>query len=144
MSSLFDTSVLLASLLRAHPHHERAMSVVDPVRSGQAEGFVAVHGLLELYAVLTRLRVSPRIGPEAAQRMIRDDLLATSEIVALTGREYRRLIDALADLSIAGGATYDALQAACARKAGVARLYTFKAAALRRVAPDLETMIVAP
>jgi predicted nucleic acid-binding protein len=99
---------------------------------------------MELYAVLTRLPVSPRIGPDAARRMIRGNVLGNFEIVALTSREETRLVDAVAELAITGGSTYDAIHAATARKAKAERLYTFNVDDFRRVAPDLVSIIVAP
>ena len=144
MTCLLDTSVLLASVLESHAHHPRARSVVDEVRRGDVVGYVSAHALAELYAVLTRIPVSPSIGPEAAHRMIRDNILGNFEVVALTAGDYRRLIEELPERSVAGGATYDALHAACARKAGVDRIYTFNVSDFRRVAPDLTSKIVAP
>lgn len=99
---------------------------------------------MELYAVLTRLPVSPRIGPDAAHRMIRGNVLGNFEIVALTSREQTRLVDAVAELAITGGSTHDAIHAATARKAKAERLLTFKVDDFRRVAPDLVSIIVAP
>jgi predicted nucleic acid-binding protein len=142
--AVFDTSVLLASLVASHPHHARAMTTVNEVRSERVKGCVAAHGIVELYAVLTRLPVSPRIGPDAAHRMIRDNVMGNFEIVALTAREQTRLIDAVAKLAITGGSTYDAIHAATARKTKAERLYTFNVDDFRRVAPDLIPTIVAP
>jgi predicted nucleic acid-binding protein len=144
MRIFLDTSVLVASLVSTHPHHQAAMAVVRRVLSAKDEGTVAAHGVAETYAVLTTLPVSPRIGPEVARRLITDNVVAHFQTIALTSREHERLIDGLAENGIAGGTTYDALQAACAEKAGASRLYTFNVGHFRRVAPHLAKRIVAP
>lgn len=144
MKVFFDTSVLVASCVRAHPHHARAISVVREAARGGDHGHVAGHGLSETYAVLTTLPVTPRIGPEAAHRMIADNILECFTVVALTSREHGHLIGSLSESGIVGGATYDAVHAACARKADVDRLYTFNVSHFRRVAPDLVDRVVAP
>jgi predicted nucleic acid-binding protein len=140
----FDTSVLVASLVREHPHHTRAMGVVAQALGGSARAYIAAHGVAETYAVLTTLPVTPRIGPETAYRLLKQNVLARFETVAITAREYHRTIAALADAAIVGGATYDAIHAACARKAGVDRIYTFNLSHFVRVAPDLRERLAAP
>ena len=62
MKVLFDTSVLVASLVAKHPHHQRAMAVIERVLKGSDSAVVAAHALVETYSVLTRLPVTPRIG----------------------------------------------------------------------------------
>jgi predicted nucleic acid-binding protein len=140
----FDSSVLVASLVARHPHHPRAMSVVSRALRGQDKAHVAAHGLAETYAVLTTLPVTPRIGPDAAHRLVHENVAVLCEVIALESKEYAEVIAAQAELGISGGAVYDALHAACARKAGVRRLFTFNVSHFRRVAPDLEERIVAP
>lgn len=144
MKVLLDTSVLVASLVSAHPHHRRALPIVQGVVQGRVEGCVAAHGLAETYAVLTTLPVSPRIGPESALRLVGENVAGHFEAVALSAREYARLIATLPERGVLGGAVYDAIHAECARKAGVARLYTFDVPDFRRVAPDLVDRITAP
>ena len=144
MRAFYDTSVLVASLVAAHPHHAAAMEAARGVLSGKHEGLVCAHGLAETYAVLTTLPIRPRISPDAARRLVVENILGRFETVALTAREYERLLEGLADEGISGGATYDAIQCACARKARATRVYTFNVAHFRRVAPDLASRVVAP
>jgi predicted nucleic acid-binding protein len=127
-----------------HPHHQRTAHLVRRVLSGDDQGFVAAHGLAETYAVLTTLPVTPRIGPEAAVKLIEENLLPHFEVMTLTAREVGRLILALAGHGVIGGATYDAVQLACARKARARRIYTFNVKDFRRLDPDLADRIVAP
>lgn len=70
MKHFFDTSVLVAALERAHPHHERAAPKLQSVIDGEAMGFMGVHSLAQTYAALTRVPVVHRIRPEDVQQVI--------------------------------------------------------------------------
>ena len=144
MKVFVDTSVLVASLVQRHPHHARAMTVVHRVLRGTDRGHVAAHGLAETYAVLTSSPITPRVGPEAAAKLLRENVLANFRTAALSAREYERIVMKLADDGIAGGAVYDAIQAECARKIAADRIYTFNVGHFHRVAPALAARITAP
>ena len=144
MKAFLDTTVLVASVVQQHPHHARAMSVIRRLLQGKDEGHIAAHGLAESYAVLTTLPVTPRIGPETAQKLIEENFLTRFAVVALTAREYSRLVSELAERGILGGATYDAIQILCAKKAGAERVYTFNVEHFRRLAGELADNVVAP
>jgi predicted nucleic acid-binding protein len=144
MKVFLDTSVIVASLVSEHPHHQRAMAVVRRILDGKDTGSVAAHGVAETYAVLTTLPVSPRIGPETAQKLIAENVLKQLEVVALTPSEYGRLVATLPERGVIGGATYDALQLACAEKSAVARIYTFNVAHFKRIGAQLAGKISAP
>lgn len=146
MKALFDTTVLVASAVREHGHHARAMALIQSALETSVKGCVAAHGLAEMYAVLTTLPVSPRIGPDVAERLVADNVLAHFEVIALTSREYGRLLSSLARRGVRGGATYDAIHLACAEKASVDRIYTFNVADFRRLAddPSVAARIAAP
>lgn len=144
MKLFFDTSVLVASLVAAHPHHSRAISALRPVIAGDDTGMLAAHSLCEVYAVLTSLPVTPRIGPAAAHQLIEQNLRERLSPVALDADEYLRLVGSLPRAQVSGGATYDALLLAAARKARADRIYTFNLDHFQRLAPDLLGLIAAP
>lgn len=146
MKLFFDTTVLVASVVREHPHHARALPAIERALKAKNTGYVAAHGLAEMYAVLTKLPITPRIGPEDARRLVTDNVVAHFEVVALTAREYTRFVDTLASRRIVGGATCDALHLACAAKADADRIHTFNVADFRRLAadPGLHARISAP
>jgi predicted nucleic acid-binding protein len=139
-----DTTVLVASVVQHHPHHARALSVMERILVGDDQAYVAAHGLAESYAVLTTLPITPRIGPEAAKKIIEDNFVAHLSVVALTAREYVRLVSALAELGVLGGSTYDSLHLLCAKKVRAERIYTFNIAHFRRLAGEQADRIVAP
>ncbi|CAN5117081.1 PIN domain-containing protein [soil metagenome] len=138
---LLDTSVLVPALVQALPRHERARQHLQSALSRDAALCVAAHSLAELYAVLTRLPMSPRIGPRPARRLI-DDNLAAAEIVSLETADYQSVLDRCAELNLTGGVIYDALIARAAEKAGADELLTFNVRDFNRVWPAGESVIV--
>jgi predicted nucleic acid-binding protein len=144
MKVLLDTSVLIAAFVEGHPDHERALSWVQRIKSREIAGAVAAHSLAELYAVLTVLPIRPRIPPEGAWQIIRENLLKGFEIITLSTADYRTVIQALAASHISGGAIYDALIARAAEKARVDHLVTLNPDDFRRVWPPLTERVLTP
>ena len=144
MKVLFDTSLLVAAMVEAHPAHGVALPWLQRAKAKTDTGLIAAHTLAELYAILTRLPVNPRISPALALQLIRSNVLATCTVVALADADYVTVLDHLARLGIAGGAVYDALLLHTAWKAGVDQVVTLNAHDFRRVYPALADKIVAP
>ena len=61
MNVLFDTSVLVAARVAAHPAHRRARPWLRRAKGGEVGFLVAAHTLAERYAVLTRLPTAHRL-----------------------------------------------------------------------------------
>jgi predicted nucleic acid-binding protein len=114
-----DTSVLIASLDPDEPHHAACDRLVEAGRH-QING----HALAETFSVLTGGRASRRLGPAAAARLIQDSLLPYVQVLTLTGRELMTALAACEARGIRGGAVYDWLHLAAARKAGAALFVT--------------------
>jgi predicted nucleic acid-binding protein len=144
MRVLADTSVLVAGMVESHPAHERAFPWLVRAYERQVELLVCSHSLAELYAVLTTLPVRPRIRPDTARRMIRDNVESVATIVELCADDYRETMDRLSELGLSGGVIYDALAARAARKANADRLLTLNESDFRRVWPDGGECITAP
>jgi len=144
MKIFCDTSVLVAALVEAHPNHLRAVEWLHGARAGKHELIIASHTLAELYSVLTRLPVRPRIPPSTAWRLIHTNLEGCSTIAPLSTADYLQVVKQMADRGLSGGIIYDALIAHTARRAEVARLLTFNAKDFRRVWPEGEAIIYEP
>jgi predicted nucleic acid-binding protein len=144
MRVLFDTSSLVAAMIEGHPAHNLALPWLQRVKAKTDTGLIAAHTLAELYAILTRLPVSPRISPVLALQLVRSNVLDTCTVVSLSGADYVTLLDHLAGLGIAGGAVYDALLLHAAWKSGVDQVVTLSAHDFRRVYPALADKIVSP
>ena len=142
MRVFFDTSVLVAAMVEGHPRHAAAWSWLQRVRQRTDMGFVAAHSLAESYAVLTRMPLHPRISPALAVQLIRTNVLATCEVVALSENDYATLLDHLAEVEIAGGAVYDAVLLYTANKVNVDLIVTLNESDFRRVYPALAGKII--
>jgi predicted nucleic acid-binding protein len=134
--ALMETSCLVALIVATHPARPRVLPWHQQVVRGEIQGVLAAHTLAETFSVLTRMPLIPRISPAIAWEAIKRNT-ARYRVMALTAREYSRVLGDLAARSIGGGPTYDALIAAVARKADVDLLLTLNPGHFQRVAPDL-------
>ena len=118
--------------------------MLEAVQSGRDEGVISTHSLAECYSALTTLPVDPRVQPVEARELIEGNIKARFERVNATEQGYADAIDCCVRQGLANGPVYDALLLACARVAGAERIYTFNLDDFRRLAPDLDGIIVAP
>jgi len=144
MKVLFDTSVLIAALIDSHPEFPVAFSWLSKVKHGEIKGYLGTHTLAELYAVLSSLPTQRKISPNDIWRLIQESILANFEVVELTKRDYRVILESLAKSNIRGGATYDALIAHAAAKAKVDKLLTFNPGHFKRVYPSIAKLVEKP
>jgi hypothetical protein len=70
--------------------------------------------------------------------------LASHTVIALSGQDYGKLIEDLAQAGVAGGAVYDAVIAKAAELANVDHLLTFNVSHFQRVWPGGANRVVAP
>ena len=144
MKILLDTSVLVAALLETHSFHESAFNWLEKVRDNSHEAVVSAHSLAELYAILTRLPVKPTISPGVAQELIKDSVIDVCKVIHLTPQDYDTVIDRMAELSIIGGAVYDALIMQVASKVAVDAIITLNEKDFRRVHPEFADKVRTP
>ena len=144
MRTLFDTSVIIAALIEAHPMHQRAFPWLKQAKEHEFELIVAAHTVAELYAVLSTLPTKPRISPAVAWRLISENIEAVGRIVSLTAGEYNSAIKKISEMGLPGGIIYDALIAKVAEKSEVERLLTLNSDHFKRVWPDGKKIIVSP
>ena len=144
MKALFDTSVIVAGLIEAHPMHGRAFPWIKQVKDEKLELVVAAHTIAESYAVLSSLPIKPRISPLVARKLLLENVESFGKIISLTPAEYLNTINRLSKIGLAGGIIYDALIAKVAQKSRVERLVTINVEDFRRVWPEGEDVIVAP
>jgi predicted nucleic acid-binding protein len=140
----FDTSVLIAACVAAHPDHPRSVPWLERAKNGQLDLFVAAHSLAEMYAVLSSLPLKPRISPATARRLVRENAERPATVIALSTRDYGLVLQRIADLGLAGGLVYDALIAYAAEKAGIDRLLTLNVDHFRRAWPEAGNRLEAP
>lgn len=119
MSLFLDTSVLLASLDPDEPHHlacDRLMAA-----GGHK---IYVHALAETFSILTGGKQGRRLGAALASRLIRQSVLPHVQVEVLCGPAMTLALTECEDRGVRGGAIYDWLHLAAARKAGAEALVT--------------------
>jgi predicted nucleic acid-binding protein len=107
---LLDTSAAVALVVQDHEAHAAALEAVRGRRLG-----LAGHAWFETYSVLTRLPGGLRRSPAEVARLLAHDFPATA---FLAEEGATALGPELARLGISGGAVYDALVGAAARRHG--------------------------
>jgi predicted nucleic acid-binding protein len=136
MRVFLDTSVLVASVLKQHDAHARALAVLIRIQDGRDEGFISAHSLAEMYATLTKIPAPLRHTPEQALLSIEENVVKHFNISSLTGGDYAALIREAALAGIQGGTIYDAILLKTARKAQVERIYTLNLKHFQAVASE--------
>lgn len=120
-----DTSVIVAALLSWHEHHPLALPVVQDALASSERAILPLPALFEAFSVMTRLPAPFRLSAETARGLLHQTFRTRARIVGLAAADAWALLDEITEGNLAGGATYDAHIAACARKAGAASLVTF-------------------
>jgi predicted nucleic acid-binding protein len=131
----FDSSVIVAAAVAAHPHNAPALAVLEELFKRRYRGVVSAHSLTEIYSVLTRTPFKPPLYPSDAWQIIESMILPHMDLVTLTAKEYRDVVQRCAVGGWAGGRVHDAVHLRCAQKADCARIYTFNVKDFRALAP---------
>jgi predicted nucleic acid-binding protein len=132
---LLDTSCLVAAVCTWHEHHATTRKELERRHAAGETPVLAAHTLAEAYSVLTRMPEPHRLRPEDALGLIEANW-SKARLVALAAAEYWQVLRRCREAAIAGGAVYDALIAACARKARVKTVLTWDTAAFERFLED--------
>ena len=98
---------------------------------------MAAPALLEAYAVLTRLPPPYHLKPRDAL-VVLEGSWASAKVVALAASETWALLRTLPSQGVAGGASYDVMIFACARKARADVILTWNLAHFERLAEGVE------
>lgn len=144
MKIFFDTSVLVAAFVNAHPKHANCLPWLQKVKKKEIEGIISVHSLIEIYSILTKLPLSPRINPALALNLIKENILEDFELVTYGKKDYINLLDELSRGNIAGGASYDGLILNAAKKVTADKILTLNVNDFIRVCPQLVRIISEP
>jgi predicted nucleic acid-binding protein len=141
VSCFFDTSVLVAAFTELHPRHEasfRAFAAAD-----REAAFCGAHTMAEVFAVMTRLPVSPPISPESALLFV-GEIRKRLTVIPLDAADYSDTIERAVERAVSGGRIYDALLLRCAEKAGTDTIYTWNVKHFETIAPGLAGRIRTP
>lgn len=144
MKALFDTSVLVAAFVAAHPEHPRAFPWLQRVRSGEVKLVLCAHTLAELYSILTSLPMRPRLAPPVVQQILEELIAVAASVIELTVSDYLKVTARMVEKGLSGGTVYDGLIAHAAQEAGVDRLITLNERDFQRAWPEGRAIIVPP
>lgn len=122
---MLDTSCMVAAVCTWHECHAAALTELERRLERGERLAVAAPALVETYAVLTRLPAPHRLSPADAWALVDANFAKRARVVALASTSYPRLLRRLAGEMVAGGQTYDAVIAECARRAKAQTLLTF-------------------
>jgi len=134
VKAFLDSSVLVATFIGEHQHHERSAQLFLEQR--KSTGCTAAHCLAEFYAVLTGIPGKDRASPDETMLFIQEirERLST---IALDENEYFDVVETAPALGISGGAIYDAVIARCALKAKAQTLYTWNTRHFSRLGVEI-------
>jgi predicted nucleic acid-binding protein len=136
----FDSSVLVPVFYADHPHHISSAKIF--LEAGKGD-FCALRTLGEVYSTLTGLPLRPRIaGMEGISiiKQIRERLT----LITLSEHEYVSALELASSGTIVGAATYDALIAHCALKAGAEILLTWNVRDFTRLGSAIAQLVKTP
>ena len=118
MTLLLDSSVLVAALVEDQPQHEACLRLLG------RKSVAWTHALSETFATLTGGRLGLRLGPDVAAELIESSLVPRLKMVELTRNDILKALRHANAAGVRGGAFYDYLHLAAARKSGATVLYT--------------------
>ena len=144
MNVFFDTSVLVAASASSHPHFAPARAALKRVHGGMDKAYMSQHSIAEVFAVLTRLPVHPRISPADAARVISENILPHFDVVPLRKQDYQIALRTMENGGWTGARIYDVLILQCATTCAAERIYTFNLADFRLLAPASHSVICSP
>lgn len=143
MRVLFDTDVLIARMIEKHANHEVAFPWLNKAAKKEIEGTISQHTIAEIYAVLTSFPIRPRISPNAAVRLIKENL-NFFRIIEMSKDDYFKVLEHMAKSLCIGGSIYDGIIGYTGMKASVDILLTFNENHFKRIFPQFPGRIQKP
>jgi len=126
MSIFIDTSVLVAAIVATEEHHPACSRLLD--RGGL---HLYAHGLPEAFSTLTGGRRSFRMPALLAAAVIEEDYLPCLTLTSLQPIEMLQAMQEADSRGVRGGAIFDYLHFAAARKAKATKFYTLNSSNFR-------------
>ncbi len=142
MKVLFDSSIFIAAFVESHPKHEVALEYLLKAKNKEFGLIVSAHTILEVYSVLTGAPFKPKITPQTANRLIKNNIKKFSKVVHLSGREYYNLVIKMSDNQLEGGIVYDALIVECAINSKADEIVTINSKDFYRLTRDTSIKVI--
>ncbi len=137
--AFLDSTVLVASLDTDEPHHAACARLLE---AGPHQ--VYSHAWAEVFSALTGGRLGRRVPQALAARLIQDSLLPYASVLTLTAKELMAALHDCERRGVRGGAVYDWLHLAAARKARAEVFYTLNLRDFQALARPGDPQIQAP
>jgi predicted nucleic acid-binding protein len=134
---------MIAALLPRHQSHSACFTQLQAAQSGQIQGYLSTHSLAELYSVITRMPIQPRISPQATNTLL-DRCLQYLSAVPLEVADYKAAIAQMTALNLPGGGIFDALIAQAALKTSADRILTLNPGHFTRLDPAIAQITQVP
>jgi predicted nucleic acid-binding protein len=136
-----DTSVIVAAVIEAHPHHGRASWWLRTRR--RIERVASWHAYAETWAVLTAPPIEPRVSGEVAAAVLERVRRSVSFLAPRSGT-YPTAVSRCSARALRSGAVYDALHLVTAEGEAAELFLTFHVEDFARLAEPGGPRIVAP
>jgi predicted nucleic acid-binding protein len=139
LKTFLDTSVVVASLDPDEPRH----AACDRLMAAGGHTLYA-HALAETFSILTGGRLGRRERPAIATRLLKQSVLPFVSVQTLSGKDVMAALAECESRGVRGGAIYDLLHLAAARKAKAEVLLTLDARNFRAFAAPSDPRIESP
>lgn len=139
MTLYLDSSVLVAALVEDEPAHESCLRLLR--RKNLATW---THALAEVFATLTGGRLGLRVAPAIAAELMDASLMPKLSLIELAAADLIGAVRASEAAGVRGGAIFDFLHLAAARRSSAAALYTLNTRHFVALARDGDPRIERP
>ncbi len=139
MSSLLDSSVLIAALAPDEDRHAESLALLM-----QAGNVAYAHALLETFSTLTGGRLGIQVDADLADQLLSETILPRVRIIELNGEELLGALRQAKKHGVRGGGVYDFMHLIAARKALATTLYTLNISDFQRLRRDGDPEIRRP
>jgi predicted nucleic acid-binding protein len=119
MSSLLDSSVLVAALASDELKHAECLTIL--LKGGN---FIYSHALLEPFLTLTGGKLGVRVTADFAARMLSETVLPRVTVIELSSAEIIAALATAQSRGVRGGGVYDHMHLVAAKKANVTVIQT--------------------
>ncbi len=144
MRVLFDTSAVIALLIKNHDHHSAINKTYINLRSQNADFYIANHTIAELFRNLTSGRDYLNYTPKQTKEIIHTTVLEEFKLVNLDARDYIEVLDWMAAFNLSGAIVYDALISKAASTINAVYLVTFNAKDFQRLSLENGAELIIP
>lgn len=140
----FDTSVLVAAMVRSHPLHDLALPWQALVHGKTVRGAISSHVLAEFFNTLTKLPLGHSLTPDFVESLITRELNTTFDIIPLSKNDYLQAIRLVKNAKLKGPIIYDALHLQACLKKKISHLVTLNPGDFERLIQEQSPTIIDP